>query len=86
MLTFLGPAGVWHPNIRPPFVCLDVSPGTPLDALLYSLYDLLTWNVYGGRDDGLNPAAAQWARRQPPGRFPLDRRPLRRLAAAPAAA
>jgi hypothetical protein len=57
---------------------VDVRPGTPLDELLYTIYDLLTWNVYGVGDDGLNRAAAQWARHQPPDRFPLDRRPLRR--------
>ena len=80
VITFLGPPNVWHPNFRYPFVCVNIGAGTPLDELLYALYDLLIWEVYGVRDDGLNPAAAQWARRQPPGRFPLDRRPLRRPA------
>ena len=83
ILTFLGPPHIFHPNFRPPFVCLTVRPGTPLDELLYSLYDLLTWNVYGVGDDGLNPGAAQWARHQPAARFPLDRRPLRRVVVNP---
>lgn len=80
VLTFLGPPDIWHPNFRPPFVCVDVRPGTPLVELLHTLHDLLTWNVYGVGDDGLNRAAAQWARHQDPDRFPLDRRPLLRPA------
>lgn len=83
VLTLLGPANIWHPNFRAPFVCVDVRPGTPLVELIYTLHDLLTWNVYGVSDDGLNPAAAQWARHQGPDRFPLDRRPLLRPGASP---
>lgn len=78
VLTWLGPQEVWHPNVSPPFVCIDLRAGMPLDELVFTLYDLLTWNVYGVGDDGLNRAAAQWARHQPAERFPLDRRPLLR--------
>jgi hypothetical protein len=42
--------------------------------------DLLTWRLYSTRDEGLNHAAAQCARNQPPERFPVDRRPLKRRA------
>ncbi len=80
ILTYLGPPRPWHPNIMAPFICLHVTPGTPLVDLLYSLYDLWTWNLYYTGDEGLNHAAAQWARQQKPTRFPIDRRPLRRRA------
>lgn len=76
VVTLLGPRHAFHPNLRHPFVCMTIHPGMPLDELIYALYDLVTWNVFGVGDDGLQPAAAQWARHQPPGRFPIDRRPL----------
>jgi hypothetical protein len=68
----------WHPNIRDCFVCLEVTPGMTLVEIVYGLFDLLTWRLYSTRDEGLNHAAAQWARNQPPERFPVDRRPLKR--------
>ena len=46
--------------------------------IVYGLFDLLTWRIYSTRDEGLNHAAAQWAGNQPPERFPVDRRPLKR--------
>ena len=83
VLTYLGSAREpWHPNIRPPFVCMHLSPGAPLAEILYGLHDLLTWNLYSTSDEGLNHAAAQWARNQGPDRFPIDRRPLKRRAVA----
>ena len=82
VLTYLGPAREpWHPNIRAPFVCMHLAPGAPLVEILFGLHDLLTWNLYSTSDEGLNHAAAQWARNQPPSRFPIDRRPLKRRAA-----
>ncbi len=79
VVTYLGPAPrVWHPNIRGPFMCLHIVPGTPLVDILYGCFELFTWNLKYTGDEGLNHAAAQWARRQDPRRFPLDRRPLRR--------
>jgi ubiquitin-protein ligase len=70
----------WHPNIRDCFICMEVTPGMTLAEILYGLFDLLTWRLYSTRDEGLNHAAAQWARNQPPERFPIDRRPLKRRA------
>jgi ubiquitin-protein ligase len=79
ILTYLGTArDPFHPNIRPPFICLSVVTGMPLVEILCGLYDLLTWNLYSTSDEGLNHAAAQWARHQDPAQFPVDRRPLRR--------
>ena len=77
VLTFLGsPLRPWHPNINPPFVCAEIKPATTLVDLLYTCYELWTWSLFGTGDDGLNRAAAQWARKQPKSRFPIDRRPL----------
>lgn len=79
VLTYLGPSRrPWHPNIRPPYICMNIRPGTPLVDLTYACFSLWTWDLYYTGDNGLNPAASQWARNQPPGRFPVDRRPLRR--------
>ena len=79
VLTYLGPHPTpWHPNIRPPFVCLHLRPGTPLVDVLYSCYETWTWDLFATGDGGLNHGAAQWARNQPPERFPVDRRPLKR--------
>ncbi|MCL4180048.1 MAG: hypothetical protein KJ072_20160 [Verrucomicrobia bacterium] len=81
VVTYLGPAPrPWHPNINGPFICLHITPGTPLVDILYGCFELFTWNLKYTGDEGLNHAAAQWARRQEPARFPLDRRPLRRRA------
>jgi hypothetical protein len=77
VLTYLGSAPrPWHPNIRPPFVCLHLYPGMGLVEILYGLHDLLTYNLFATSDEGLNHAASQWARREDPTRFPIDRRPL----------
>jgi hypothetical protein len=85
VLTYLGPhRRPWHPNIRPPFICMHLKPSTRLVDLLYACFDLWTWNLYGTADNGLNPAASQWARRQGPDRFPVERRPLKRRLPVPA--
>lgn len=81
IVSYLGPAREpWHPQIRPPFVCLDIRPGMPLTEILLTLHDLISWNVFATYDEGLNHAASQWSRHQPASKFPIDRRPLRRRA------
>lgn len=81
VIAYLGPEPrPWHPQIRPPFVCLEVRPATPLTALAVNLYELITWNLYSTSDDGLNKAASQWYRNSGASRsFPVDRRPLKRV-------
>ncbi len=81
VLTWLGPREVWHPNIRPPFVCLGkIAPGTPLTDLVHRCFELITFeNVTMREDDALNRAACAWARRNRD-RFPIDRRPIKRAA------
>lgn len=79
VLTYLGPhARPWHPNMRAPFICAHLRPGTPLVQVLHTLFELWTWQLFDTRDEGLNPAASQWARHEESGRFPVDRRPLKR--------
>lgn len=78
ILTWLEPADVWHPNIRPPFVCLGrIDPGTPLVDLIHRCFELITFeNVTMREDDALNRPACAWARRNRE-RFPVDRRPIK---------
>jgi hypothetical protein len=78
VLTYLGPPRPWHPNIRPPFICIHLRPGMPLVDLLHACYEVWTWNMVSTRDEGLNHAASQWTRKQDPDRFPIDRRPIKR--------
>ena len=79
VLEYAGPhLHPWHPNINPPFICLHLRPGLPLVSLLFALYELWTWSTFSTVHDGLNRSASQWARAQDPGRFPIDRRPLKR--------
>ena len=81
VLTYLGPhPEPWAPNIRPPFICAHIEPGTSLVDILYVCYEIWTWNLFATGDEGLNHAASQWSRKQDRARFPIDRRPLRRQA------
>ena len=79
ILTYLGPhPQPWHPNLRPPFICAHLEPGTALVDVLYVCFEIWTWNLFSTGDEGLNHAASQWTRRQNNDRFPIDRRPLKR--------
>lgn len=79
VLTWLAPPEIWHPNIRPPFICVgNITPGTPLVELLYRVHEIVTWNkVTMHEGDAMNWPACAWAR-QNPQRFPVDARPLKR--------
>lgn len=79
VLTWLEPFDIWHPNIRPPFVCAGhMQPGTPLVDLVYQLYEIITYqNVEMREHNALNPDACSWARNNLH-RLPVDRRPLKR--------
>src|SRR5262249_25550534 len=77
VVTWLEPAEVFHPNIRPPLVCLGpIAPGTPLVQLIYRLFDLVSYQMWAAHD-ALNAEAAQWTRNHPEF-LPADRRPLKR--------
>ena len=81
VLTWLGPANVFHPNIsdQAPIICVGrLSPGTGLVDLLYQVFEIVTYQrVTMREDDALNPVACAWARRNQD-RFPIDHRPLKR--------
>jgi hypothetical protein len=79
VLTWCLPEEIWHPNIRPPFICAGhMPPGTPLVDLLYQVFEIITYhNVEMREYNALNGEACSWARNHTE-RFPLDRRPLRR--------
>ena len=78
VLTWLEPFDVWHPNIRPPFICAGrMQPGTPLVDLIYQLYEIITYqNVEMREDNALNRDACSWARNNLH-RLPVDRRSLK---------
>jgi hypothetical protein len=78
VLTWLYPQNIFHPNIRPPFLCARIQPATELCDLLYTLFEIITYSNWAAHD-GLNPDACQWARNHQD-RFPIDRRPLKRRA------
>lgn len=79
VLTWLGPSNVFHPNIRPPVICVGhVGPGTSLVDLLFQIYEIWSYqNVVMREDDALDGDACAWARAHQD-RFPVDRRPLKR--------
>jgi hypothetical protein len=79
ILTWLYPLNAWHPNVRPPAICVGpITPGTELVDLLYRCYEIIRYFNWAPHD-GLNGEASQWARNHQE-RFPVDRRPLRRRA------
>ena len=81
VLTWLGPAEAFHPNIsdRAPLICIGrLTRGTPLTEIVYRLFDVITGhNVTMVEHDALNRAACAWARENRH-RFPIDHRPLKR--------
>jgi len=81
VVALLAPRTAWHPNVRPPFVCLgNIAPGTSLCELLLQAFEVLTFAKLTPReDDALNRDACVWARGHM-GLFPLAARPLRRRA------
>jgi hypothetical protein len=85
VLTWLGPPNVFHPNIaeRGAAICVGrLAPGTGIVDLLYQVFEIITYNKVTMReDDALHRAACAWARRNQH-RFPIDRRPLKKRAAA----
>lgn len=81
IVTWLGPHTAFHPQIRPPFICLGhLVVGTPLVEILYQAWEVITYRKVTMReDDALNREACAWARRNAQ-RFPIDPRPLKRRA------
>ncbi len=76
LLTWIAPLSIFHSNIRPPLICLHITPGTDLISILHLCFELTTWQKYR-TDDGLDGEACQWARNHLY-RLPIDPRPLKR--------
>jgi hypothetical protein len=79
VVTWLEPLSAFHPQIRPPFVCLGhLQAGTELVAILEQLHAIITWRKATlVESDSLHPLACGWARNHPD-RYPLEGPPLRR--------
>lgn len=79
IVSLLSPRNLYHPNVRPPFMCIGrIAPGTGLCELIFQTFEVVTFQKLTPReDDALNRDACAWARRNMQ-RFPLDTRPLRR--------
>lgn len=78
VVTWLAPHHVWHANVRAPAVCVGpIEPGTPVDELIFRVWDLITWNnATIVEREALNPDACVWARHHPEA-LPVDARPLK---------
>ena len=67
VLTWLYPHNIWHPNIRPPVICVGkITPATDLCDLLYQCYEIITyfnWAPHNGLNlDGFgNPSYGIWS-------------------------
>jgi hypothetical protein len=81
VVTWLGPMDVFHPNIRPPAICIGhLTPGTPVTDIIYRVFQIITFQKVTMReDDALNFEACAWAR-QNRRLLPVDARPLKRRA------
>jgi hypothetical protein len=83
VVTLFGPLNTYHPNVAfgAPFICMGrIVPGMSLVDLCYQCYSILSWQkVMPREDDALNKEACGWARANH-GRFPIDRRSLKRRA------
>jgi ubiquitin-protein ligase len=78
VLHFMTPE-VYHPNVRPPAICLGgaaLKPGTELRELLFRVYELVTYQRRSNPADPLNAEASAWVRRNWPVQ-PADTRPLK---------
>jgi hypothetical protein len=79
VLTWMHPHNAFHPNIRPPVICVGerfMTRGKGLVEILYQLHSVIIFNKWAAAR-GLNEEACQWARRHS-GLFPTDPRPLKR--------
>jgi hypothetical protein len=79
VLYWIGPSTVFHPNIRPPFICPGrLQPAMTLCDLLYQIFEIISYQKVNPReDDALNLDACVWARHHQD-RLPVDTRPLKR--------
>lgn len=78
IVCWYSPSNVWHPNIKPPFLCLGrVTPGMQLVDIVHQAYEIISYQkVTMNESDALNHDACAWARANS-NKFPIDKRPLR---------
>ncbi|MBD3162960.1 MAG: hypothetical protein GF346_11125 [Candidatus Eisenbacteria bacterium] len=81
LVTWLAPGTVFHPNIRPPYICIGrVTPGIGLVDLIYQVFEVIGYvKVTMREDDALCLEACAWSRENK-ARFPIEARPLKRRA------
>jgi len=80
IITVLSPQNLFHPNARPPYVCVGetMRAGTELTDIVYQLYEIVSYQkVTMNENKALNWDACVWAR-QNTHLLPLDPRPLKR--------
>jgi hypothetical protein len=76
MLALLEPQGAFHPNLRPPGICVEVRPGESLIEICESLHALFSWRLRQlAETDALNHDACAWGRAHLD-QLPTDTRPL----------
>ncbi len=76
MMALVEPTDAFHPNLRPPGICLEIYPGEPLLEICESLHRLISWRLRQlAETDALNPAACAWGRSHLDD-LPVDTRPL----------
>lgn len=81
LVTWLAPREAFHPNLRPPFLCIGrVAPGIGLVDLIYQIFEVIGYVKATMReDDALCHEACVWSRENQH-RFPIETRPLKRRA------
>lgn len=63
MLALMEPRDVFHPNLKPPAICLNLYPGMTLLEIAESLHRLFAWQVRQLAEiDAFNPDACVWGR------------------------
>jgi hypothetical protein len=76
MLALLEPGNAFHPNLRPPGICVEVRPGESLVEICESLHALFSWRLRQlAENDALNRDACAWGRAHFDA-LPTDTRPL----------
>lgn len=77
IVTWLAPTNIFHPNIRPPYICMGhIIPGMGLTEIIFQIADMISYRKFT-TSHGLNEEACRFVRNNID-RFPIDGRPLKR--------
>jgi hypothetical protein len=80
LISLLAPATFFHPNVKAPVLCpgSQLTPGMSLTALIWHIYDILTYrNMNIDERDALDPDACRYFRQHPEVLAALRPPPLR---------